>query len=231
LKLFSNILLLVFVPVLVSAQVVIDTTRKDRLRYVPTGIRVGTDALALGRSNFLTSFNGWEVSGDIDLNRYLVTGEYGTWERNFTSPTSTYENSGNYLRFGVDIDFLNTDPDNIFFLGGRYGRSTFSESMNIVRYDSIWGDLDANYSSPDVRARWLELTTGIRVKIWRYFWMGYTARFKFGLKSKEQFDLTPHDVPGYGRTDKETVWGFNYQLFFRIPVRKQPRTNLIINKR
>jgi len=53
-------------------------------------------------------------------------------------------------------------------------------------------------------------------------WMGYTARFKFGLKNKGNGEMLPHDVPGYGRTDKDAYWGFNYQIFFRIPFRKMP---------
>jgi hypothetical protein len=53
-------------------------------------------------------------------------------------------------------------------------------------------------------------------------WMGYTARFKFGLKVDNTIDIVPSDVPGYGRTFKDSYWGFNYQIFFRIPVRKQP---------
>ena len=72
----------------------------------------------------------------------------------------------------------------------------------------------------DVNGRWYELTGGIRVKIWKMIWMGYTGRFKFGLKTNESGAMLPSDVPGYGRTDKDNTWGFNYQIFFRIPVRK-----------
>jgi hypothetical protein len=57
--------------------------------------------------------------------------------------------------------------------------------------------------------------------MWKMIWMGYTARFKFGLKTNETGPMLPHDVPGYGRTDKESTWGFNYQIFVRLPVPKK----------
>ena len=37
------------------------------------------------------------------------------------------------------------------------------------------------YHDGGVNAHWIELTGGLRVKIWKAMWMGYTARFKFGL--------------------------------------------------
>jgi hypothetical protein len=41
--------------------------------------------------------------------------------------------------------------------------------------------------------------------------------------------IIPADVPGYGRTDKDSSWGFNYQIFIRIPLRKQPA--LVVEKK
>jgi hypothetical protein len=63
---------------------------------------------------------------------------------------------------------------------------------------------------------------GVRLKVYKFIWMGYTSRFKFGLKNGDTPALLPHDVPGYGRTDKNSTWGFSYHLMFRIPVRDYP---------
>ena len=51
--------------------------------------------------------------------------------------------------------------------------------------------------------------------------MGYTVRLKFALNTDSTDDMMPSDVPGYGRADAESYWGFNYQIFIRIPVRKK----------
>jgi hypothetical protein len=86
----------------------------------------------------------------------------------------------------------------------------------------IYGQNIVDHINPDVNAHWYELTAGIRVKMWKFFWMGYTGRFKFGLSTNATGNMIPSDVPGYGRTDREQTWGFNYQLIFRIPIRKSP---------
>ncbi|MEX2232027.1 MAG: DUF6048 family protein [Cyclobacteriaceae bacterium] len=208
-----------------SAQAAQDTVKTDTLRnkYFPTGIRVGTDIISLVKTRTQDNFSGWEVNGEIDFNRYYFTLEYGKWGRNFNSDSAAYMNDGRYWRAGVDVNFLTKDPDrNVFFLGARYGRSVFSESLSIKLYDPIWGLLVDDFYHSDVNAWWLEITTGLRVKIWKIFWIGYTGRLKFALSSDVTDEMLPHDVPGFGKTDKETTWGFNYYLMIRLPIRKAP---------
>jgi hypothetical protein len=111
----------------------------------------------------------------------------------------------------------------MFFIGARYGHANFSDNLTVFAYNRLTGGYEnLAYAQSGVNARWFELTTGIRVKIWKVLWMGYTARFKFGLKYDNTENIVPGDVPGYGRTNKDSYWGFNYQIFIRIPVRKQP---------
>lgn len=199
-----------------------DTTPPAR-KYMPTGVRVGIDALSLVRSTYDKNYTGWEANADIDFDRYYLALDYGSWARTFDKPGSYYNNDGRYFRAGVDVNFLTKDPDrNMFFIGARYGRGTFSENLRLQTTDPVWGPVESNLSTSDVKASWFELTTGLRVKMWKMIWMGYTARFKFGLSTNESDDLIPHDVPGYGRTDKESTWGFNYQIFIKIPFRPLP---------
>jgi hypothetical protein len=202
-----------------------DTVKTDTVknRYLPTGVRIGTDLIALLKTNIQDNYNGWEVNADVDFKRYFLATDFGYWERMYVTDSANYSNSGTYWRAGVDVNFLLKDPErNMFFIGFRYGRSRFSEDLTIVSYDQVWGDFTRSYSNTNATGRWLELTSGLRVKIWEMIWMGYTARFKFGLKTKGETQMLPHDVPGYGRTDKDSYWGFNYQIFIRIPFRKTP---------
>jgi hypothetical protein len=211
-----------------------DSVQADSLRkhsYIPSGIRIGTDLVSLIKTPVQDNFNGWEVNADVDFNRYYLNFDYGSWGRTFSSASGFYLNDGKYWRLGVDVNFLLKDPDrNMFFIGFRYGKATFSENLNVETYDPFSGDsVSLNYSHTGINANWLELTTGIRVKIYKIFWMGYTARFKFGLNYDDTEKIIPSDVPGYGRTDKDSYWGFNYQIFIRIPLREQPA--LIVKKK
>jgi hypothetical protein len=223
LKLLINISVFVFLPFWASAQVdsLLQTDKKNK--YLPTGLRISTDALSIARNFYDDTFSGWEVNADVDLNRFYFTVDYGNWSRTFDADSNDYSNDGRYFRIGADVNFLTKDPErNMFFLGLRYGRSVFSEELILIDSDDLWGIKTETYTNNNVHASWFELTTGIKVKIYRAIWMGYTVRFKLGLSTGDTPNMLPHDIPGYGRTDKESYWGFNYQIMFRIPVRKQP---------
>lgn len=215
--------MLLVVPLGVYGQ---NDTLSFRERYYPTGLRIGTDAIAIARNIYDDSYTGWEVNADIDFHRYFLALDYGRWSRAFPGDDIDYSNDGSYWRVGADVNFLLKDEErNMFFLGLRYGHSNFNETFRVYDVDPAWGVLD-RYNDPfvntNVPARWFELTTGIKVRMFSWFWMGYTARFKFGLKTGETPEMVPYDIPGYGNTYKETTWGFNYQLMFRIPFRPLP---------
>jgi hypothetical protein len=194
-------------------------------KYVPTGIRIGTDLISIVKTQYQTDFSGWEVNADADFHRNYLAADFGSGSRTFQSDSGTYSNDGTYWRVGVDVNFLVKDVDrNMFFLGARYARANFSEDLTVYAFNQFTKTYEnLNYDHSGVNARWFELTTGLRVKIWKALWMGYTARFKFGLKYDETENIIPSDVPGYGRTNDDSYWGFNYQIFIRIPVRKQPK--------
>ncbi|WP_331972077.1 DUF6048 family protein [Ohtaekwangia sp.] len=214
-------LLLLVCSTMVFAQS--DTTKVDSLAkksYIPTGIRIGTDMLSIARSMYSSkTFTGWEVNADVDFDRYYLAVDYGYWARTFDGDKSSYDNNGTYFRVGPDVNFLTKDPEkNMFFFGLRYGHATFSEHLKIENVqDPVWGSLDTQVANVNINGNWFELVTGLKVKMWKFIWMGYTARFKFGLSTNETGLMKPSDVPGYGSTDKQSTWGFNYQLFFRIP--------------
>jgi hypothetical protein len=170
----------------------------------------------------------WEVNADVDFYRYYFTVDYGNWSRRDSLANGHYQNNGHYFRAGVDINFLLKDPDrNMFFIGMRYGRSGFNETLDYSYPDAHFGIISKTISESGLQGHWAELTTGIRVKIWTGFWMGYTARLKFapGVSGGDG-QLVHYDIPGYGLAEKTTYWGFNYQLFWRIPLRRM--TNLKI---
>jgi hypothetical protein len=220
---YLKIILLLLLPLELLAQ---NDTLSFRERYYPTGIRLGTDAIAIARTMYDDSYDGWEVNGDVDFHRYFLAFDYGKWSRRFPGDSVDYSNDGSYWRIGADVNFLTRDEErNMFFLGFRYGHATFNETLRLLDKDPDWGTLD-RYDNPFVNAKvpahWFELTTGIKVRMFSWFWMGYTARFKFALKTGDTPEMKPYDIPGYGNTNKGTTWGFNYQLMFRIPVRALP---------
>src|SRR5688572_4945883 len=89
-----------------------DTVRVDsviRHSCIPTGIRIGTDLISIGKTQFQDDFKGWEVNADADFGRYYLALDYGSWARTFASDSGNYANDGTYWRAGVDVNFLLKD--------------------------------------------------------------------------------------------------------------------------
>lgn len=188
--------------------------------YIPTGLRLGTDLISLGKIPWSDKFDGWEVSADIDFYKYYLTVEYGDWERTLNSATQNYSNAGNYFRVGPDINLLLKDPDrNMVFIGLRYAQSSFDEQLSFVTQDPVYGEINETLNNKGMKASWGEITMGLRVKVWKELWMGYTARLKIVpiVHGNEEFIV--YEIPGYGLASKNTYWGFNYQIYWRFRVR------------
>jgi hypothetical protein len=203
----------------------------SKYRFLPTGIRVGTDLLAIGKTYYTDYFKGWEVNVDADVyRRYYVAADYGSWTVKYPTDNGVYGSGGKYFRVGVDINFLLKDPDRtMFFIGFRRAHSTYSDYSDYSFIDPVFGKLYMSVTNPAAKANWSELTTGIRIKIWKFIWLGATGRMKFNMRGKDQDALKSYEVPGYGRTFKTSWWGINYQLFVRIPVREDPKPRVTTN--
>ncbi len=192
----------------------IDTVK---INYLPTGVRLGTDLLSVVLSQVNDKFNGWEVNADVDFYRYYLSLDYGYWAKQLEYTNGSFENAGNYFRIGADVNFLLKDPDrNMVFLGYRYGQSTFDQSSTYLPNFVMAPAYALSASDKNVKSHWMELTGGLRVKIWKMIWVGYTARFKFAPRASGYIEMSPFDIPGYGVFEKKIYWGFNYQVFYRI---------------
>ena len=196
-----------------------------KVKFYPRSVRLGTDLISLIKSGTDKKFSGWELNGDVDCGKYYIDVDYGHLKRNETlAKGGAYQNSGSYWRLGADVNLLKKDPDrNMFFFGIRYGSSYFSESATIVTQDPYFGEIQKQVSNPNVTAHWAELTSGLRVRFFKGFWMGFTARMKFVPSVKGDTQMTTYDIPGYGTYSEGIYWGFNYQAFWSIPLVKQKR--------
>ncbi len=196
-----------------------DPTDSTRRFQRPTGIRLGTDLISLGKTIANSSLSGWEANADVDFGRYYATLDFGSWKRDLSITNGTYQNDGRYFRIGLDINFLLKDPDkNMFFLGMRYARSNFNERVEYESTAINFGDFQIESANVGAKAGWVELTTGLRVKIWKQFWMGYTGRMKFLPHVNGDSTFETYEIPGFGQTFKGIYWGFNYQVFWKIPL-------------
>jgi hypothetical protein len=216
-----------------------------KIKFYPRAIRFGTDILSLVKTYTMEDFSGWEANVDIDCGRIYFAGDVGSWGKTLslntrvstptgitgTQNSGQYENLGTYWRVGADINLLTKDPDkNMFFFGLRYAQSAYNESATIVLEDALYGTITQQVSNDHATAAWGEAVVGLKVKIWKNFWMGYTGRMKFLPSVKGDTGFKTYDIPGYGLNDRKLYWGFNYQIFFNIPFVKEKKRLPLISK-
>jgi hypothetical protein len=98
--------------VMLSLQVAAQKNERDSLRAIhkPTGLRIGTDLIAIGKTIAKHLYKVGEISADVDLGRYYPILELGGWSREAKLVNGLYNNDGKYFRVGVDINFLLKDP-------------------------------------------------------------------------------------------------------------------------
>lgn len=190
-------------------------------------LRVGTDVLALAL-NGSDRFDGWEINADADLGRFYVAGDYGKSARNeILVNNGTYSNDGTYWRAGLDVNILKKDPDrNMLFFGLRYARASYSERSDLTVMDPFFGSQQYALVNPNASAAWGEMIAGLRVKVWKELWMGFTSRMKLALAVRGNEQLASYNVPGYGIAGSGYTWGFNYQIFWRIPFERKKKTEV-----
>jgi len=228
-----SLFLIVSTAGMVNAQKVVLSKDSAKIDFRPTGVRIGTDVLSIVQNFTKDDFTEYNFSVDVDFYRYFFNVEYGRLEQGFMSDrdNAMYTVDGNYFRFGPEINFLKKDPEqNALFFGFRYAFSNFSDELDFSIDNGFFGSADQSLQNDNLRASWLEMVTGLKVKMWKNIWFGYTARFKFGVTDFEENELIPHLIPGFGFAEETVAWDFNYWIAFRIPIQKESKPLIKITK-
>lgn len=215
----------------IARPVLKDSIQKTPSKFKPTGLRIGLDLVSFGQGvqkNGIRAFTQgdvrqWKFSADIDIYRYFINFEYGKFDRLWVAPSSNYHNEGSFFKIGPDVNFMHKDPKkNALFIGFRYSRANYEDFITSNYTNVFYGDNTKSVSNNALQSRWFEFTTGLKVRLTRYVWSGYTARFKFSVNNKyENNPLAPHWIPGYGAASRESAWGLEYWLIFRVPFKKE----------
>lgn len=196
-------------------------------RYAPTAVKLGADPGILGYMLFSEKRTFFEAEADIDIDRFFIVANYGLSSYKLDEDTYQYENNGSYLKFGADINFMNNDPHlNVMFFGLRYASSSFNDQLDydtraIIQSETGWPNTRESSSNGNAKANWYEMVTGLKIRVVKQLYMGFTLRFKLLLKTKQIEDLRPYYIPGFGKNINTSAFGFNYYVSYRLPFRKK----------
>ena len=217
LKYFISLILL-GAPLSLSAQIG---------RWAPSAVRIGVEPGALGYMIFSEKRSFFEATADLDINNFYLAMDYGINTFKLDEPTYQYENNGRYMRFGMDINLMKADKIyNVMFFGLRYARSVFNDELKyqtsaVIQSDTRWPSAKASVSNSNVKSNWIEMTVGMKIRIFKQLYAGFTARYKFLKSIRDAGNLKPYYIPGFGKNINNDAWGLNYYIYYRIPFRKK----------
>lgn len=191
-------------------------------RYLPNGVRVGTNLIPLVSTLTRENIEHYELTGDIDFYKYLLTLDLGRAEMNRVGDNFQFLTGGVYYKAGLDLNFIENVPGrHALGLGLRYAQSRYHNELIRAVTSDIWGDRIVHSENKNITTRWMEGLGIIKVDTWFNIQLGFSLAYKFAKKTRGSGDPTPYDIPGYGLAEAPTLWSFNYYLYYYIPFRKE----------
>ena len=186
-------------------------------------LSIGVDAYHLVYNHFVPNQSGYEFTADYYLkNDLYVALEGGLGSSDVTYSNLQYHTANGFMRFGVNRSLLlRTDSAdwNNMFIGARLAAANVTRGNAAYTInDSVWSN-SPNTGSVAGRpfdAYWVELLTGVRVKLVGNISACWNVRAKFMLNSRSFQDLAPLYIAGYGRGDKNSVFDINFFLWYSI---------------
>ena len=207
-----------------SAKEQADSVKKSQkvpIDWNPSLVRFGGDIASLATTMLDNNRAVAEGMAEIDFGNWFLVGEIGR-ESILRGESFSYDSKGNFWRVGADVNMIPFSPDrHVFSVGFRYGQSTFNETL----IDPLQSFSTSNLN---LKASWLELTGGLRMRMWKQLYMGYQVRLRgFKRLSDEETMLQTFDIPGFGRNKRtgtsvrNNAFGFNYYIYWTIPFREK----------
>lgn len=167
-----------------------------------------------------------EAWAELSLhNRYKPIIEVGLGTANATPDDGNYTYKSPlvpYFRIGMNYNFLfKKKPDYQFYAGLRYGFSTFSyELNNVTMAPGYWNEPTVfDIPSQNATVGYLELTCGLKVRIYKNFYMGWALRYHSILHETKNEYGEPWYIPGYGSRESSISGAFS--LMYTIPLHKK----------
>lgn len=219
-----------------------DQKKAEKVAVIDTipfynGTYIGVDVYGLGSKMLGGDFLSSEISVGVNLkNKFIPTMEIGfgstdTWGDNGIHYKS---NAAPFFRIGADYNTMakKKEKNSYLYAGLRYGFTSFKYDVSSMPFDDpIWGDQidnpgltdgiwggSASYDHLGMKAsvHWLELVVGVKVKIYRSFYMGWALRMKYKISDSISEYGAPWYVPGYGKY-KSNNMGITYSLIYKLP--------------
>lgn len=203
------------------------------IQYVPTaldslqmplplfaGVSVSGDVVGLVMAA-VSSYGQFEGAVRVNLRgRFFPTFEagWGLCDHTDESTDLHFKTGAPFFRIGCDYNFArDLRSGNRIFGGLRYAFSSFDYDLDGPAItDPVWGGTTPfQFEGLHATVHWAEIVFGLEAQIWKYFHMGWTARYRLRLSNSHDAVGAPWYVPGFGKNDGHVIMG-TFNLIFDI---------------
>lgn len=158
-------------------------------------------------------------------NRYLLSFSYGhgsIWPKNAYKNVN-YNATGSYIKPGLFYQ-MTINPKNKISGGVQYGLASFDDMGHptIESGSGLFEPYEREFSRTGLTANWWEL--GIQSESnWRgNFWLGFRLSFRKLIEYDNPGNPDVLVVPGYGRTNSNSVPAVNLYLKYKLSFYRPP---------
>lgn len=138
-----------------------------------------------------------------------------------------YDSRNLFFRCGFQKGLFSRTGDqdwDLGFLGIRYGMARTSLSEAWFRTDHyFWGPRFGTQEARTVWLHWVELTGGMRMRLWKGISCGWNLRMKLLANGNSVQELPPAFVAGYGAADRNSAFEMNFYLGYALTWSKKVR--------
>jgi hypothetical protein len=162
----------------------------------------------------IPTFRGVAVSVDLVGAGERFFGSYGQYEGALR--VNLKDKYFPIIELGFNV-LKNVHDDYRLYLGGRYAFTSFKyDIFSPGLTDPVWGDhVDYNYPDNSASYHWLEFVGGIDAKIWKFFRLGWSVRYRRRLFHTEQEIGEPWYIPGFGKASNSRL-GASFNVIFEF---------------
>ena len=122
-----------------------------------------------------------------------------------------------YGKVGFNYNFMyKINPDYKVYLGLRFGYISFNYEITDVTINSDYWGQSNHFSILDQHASafYGQALAGLKVKIWKWFSLGWNIRYGFKMKQNKPTNSNPWFIPGYGTG----ALSASFSLIYTIPI-------------
>jgi hypothetical protein len=196
---------------------------KEKDPLVLKGIKFGVNIGRFSDYLFMPERISYETSVDFNLShKYYGVFEAGYSEIDLKKDNYNYISDGFFMKLGIDYNMLKKQPTDYLGIGIRLGWTDFTQSASNIIYDANhWPTSSASINAENLNTYWIEASMGIKGEVFKNIYLGWSALVKIRVSGDKDLNVQPHDVPGYGGSDKGINLGVNYYIFYQIPFNRK----------